>query len=71
MQQYLREGRAIAVHCRAGIGRASIIAACLLLRNGLSVAEAFEALAEARGCAVPDTQDQRTWVEGFSERGDK
>jgi protein-tyrosine phosphatase len=71
MQQHLREGRAIAVHCRAGIGRASLIAASLLLRNGFSVAEAFEALAEARGCAVPDTQEQRAWVERFSERGDR
>jgi protein-tyrosine phosphatase len=70
MQQHLREGRAIAVHCRAGIGRASIIAASLLLRNGFSVAEAFDALSEARGCAVPDTQEQRAWVERFSERGD-
>jgi protein-tyrosine phosphatase len=32
----LREGRAVAVHCRAGIGRSSMIVPSALIRNGLS-----------------------------------
>jgi protein-tyrosine phosphatase len=67
-QKYLNDGRAVVVHCRAGIGRSSLIAACLLLRNGFSVESAFEALSEARGCPVPDTPEQRAWVERFVTR---
>jgi len=64
--EYSRRGKAIAVHCRAGIGRSSMIAACVLIRNGLSVESAFQAIEESRGCPVPDTPEQRQWVERFS-----
>jgi|GraSoiStandDraft_36_1057302.scaffolds.fasta_scaffold11374_3 protein-tyrosine phosphatase len=64
--EYSRKGKAIAVHCRAGIGRSSMIAACVLIRNSLSVESAFQAIEESRGCPVPDTPEQRRWVERFS-----
>jgi protein-tyrosine phosphatase len=64
--EYSRRGKAIAVHCRAGIGRSSMIAACVLIRNGLSVESSFQSIKESRGCPVPDTAEQRQWVEGFS-----
>jgi protein-tyrosine phosphatase len=64
--EYSRKGKAIAVHCRAGIGRSSMIAACVLIRNGLSAESAFQAIEESRGCPVPDTPEQRRWVERFS-----
>jgi protein-tyrosine phosphatase len=59
----LREGRAVAVHCRAGIGRSSMIVASALIRNGLSPESAFRAIEESRGCNVPDTPEQKQWVE--------
>ena len=65
---YLRNGKAVGVHCRAGIGRSSMIVASTLIRNGLSVDSAFSAIQEARGCSVPDTPEQRKWVEGYSSR---
>ncbi len=61
--EYLRNGKAVAVHCRAGIGRSSMIVAAALIRNGLSVESAFRAIEEARGCPVPDTAEQRQWIE--------
>ena len=64
--EYLRKGRVIAIHCWAGIGRSSLIAACVLTRNGLSLHSAFQAIEESRGCPVPDTPEQRQWVERFS-----
>jgi len=66
LSEYLGKGKAIAVHCRAGIGRSSMIAASVLNRNSISVDSAFQAIAESRGCAVPDTLEQRQWVEQFS-----
>jgi len=60
---YLRKGKAVAVHCRAGIGRSSIIVASALVRNGLSADVAFRLIEESRGCRVPDTSEQKIWVE--------
>ena len=57
--EYLRNGKAVAVDCRAGIGRSSMIVACALIRTGLSVDHAFRAIQEARGCSVPDTRATR------------
>lgn len=65
---YLQKGKAVAVHCRAGIGRSSIIVASTLIRSGLSVESAFRVIADARGCAVPDTPEQRRWVKCHSSQ---
>lgn len=62
----LATGKGVAIHCRAGIGRSSLVVASLLIRNGLSANAAFLAIEKARGSPVPDTPDQRRWVEGFS-----
>lgn len=59
----LNNGRGVGIHCRAGIGRSSLLAACLLLRHGCKPAAAFEAIALSRGCPVPDTPEQHEWVE--------
>ena len=68
LNEHLSKGRRVAVHCRAGIGRSAIIAACLLTWNGLSAEAAFSAIQKARGIPVPDTLEQRRWVEEFSQR---
>ncbi len=49
-----------------GIGRAAVIAACVLAMLGVAVDTAFEAIAVARGCPVPDTLEQRAWVAQFA-----
>jgi len=64
----LRKGKAVGVHCRAGIGRSSMIVASALIRDGLSVDSAFRVIQDARGCSVPDTAEQRQWVERYSSR---
>ena len=58
-------GRAIAIHCRAGIGRSSIVAACALVCAGIDADTAFVLIARARGVSVPDTDEQRNWVTAF------
>ena len=64
-EQYLAS-RAIAVHCRAGIGRSAMVVAAFICRLGCSPAEAFDRIARARGCPVPDTGEQLEWVEVFA-----
>jgi protein-tyrosine phosphatase len=61
------EGRTVAIHCRAGIGRSSVIAACALVRLGANPDRVFEAIAKARGVEVPDTGQQREWVRAFAD----
>jgi protein-tyrosine phosphatase len=61
----LSGGKNLVIHCRQGIGRSSLIAACALVEQGYSVADAFEIIELARGCQVPDTQEQRDWLRRF------
>lgn len=63
----LNQGKAVAVHCRAGIGRSSLIAACVLVLLGLAPVMAFDRISKARGVKVPDTKGQRDWVDKFRE----
>lgn len=58
----LSAGQNLVVHCRMGLGRASLIAAGVLVAEGMPSYAAWDAIAEARGHAVPDTPEQRTWL---------
>lgn len=61
----LRDGRSMAIHCRAGIGRSSVIAACALICSGIEAEEALALISASRGLIVPDTDEQRDWVVAF------
>jgi len=63
----LGSGQSVVIHCRAGIGRSALIAACALTFDGIPANEAFERIERARGCSVPDTQEQRDWVVGLAK----
>jgi protein-tyrosine phosphatase len=62
----LEKGQNIAVHCRQGIGRSGLIAAGVLTIAGASPADAIQAVSSARGLSIPETPDQRQWVEGLN-----
>ena|SRR5690348_2207953 len=66
IEGWLVNGKNVAVHCRQGIGRSAVLAACLLVSAGLQPDAAFARLTKARGCTVPETQEQREWVMQFS-----
>ena len=59
----LEEGKNVAVHCRQGIGRSGLIAAGVLMTSGLSPQQAMEAVSSARGLAIPETPEQRSWAQ--------
>ncbi len=65
LAERLRNGDAIGVHCRACIGRATVTTACTLIELGWKPKTALAAVAEARGCQVPDTREQREWILGY------
>lgn len=55
-------GKNTVVHCRAGIGRAGLVVASVLVRSGFTPDTAFHLVSEKRGVTVPDTEEQRQWV---------
>jgi len=62
LEQALAAGERIAVHCRQGIGRSALLAACVLVAAGEEPETAFQHISAARGCAVPETVEQQEWV---------
>jgi protein-tyrosine phosphatase len=67
LARQLSEGKAVAIHCRAGIGRSSLLAACVLACCGCESDAAFAFIEKARGLSVPDTEAQREWVAAFQK----
>ena len=59
----LIRGEAIAVHCRAGIGRSGMLVCCVLGGFVGSAAAAVDLVSAARGVPVPDTAEQRRFIE--------
>ena len=62
----LSDGKSVSIHCRQGIGRAGLMAASLLVARGVRPADAFERISLTRGVAVPETEEQRAWVEALA-----
>jgi protein-tyrosine phosphatase len=67
----LLQGHAVAIHCRAGIGRTGLVAGCLLHLLGVPYEDIFHLLSRSRGLAVPDTAAQVEWVERFARAQDR
>ena len=62
----LASGKNVVVHCRQGIGRTGLIAAGLLGMKGLSPEAAVRSLGTARGVPVPETAEQRRWIDHYA-----
>lgn len=64
----IQRGEHVVAHCRYGIGRSSLIAAAVLVIEGIPAPMAWERIAAARGLSVPDTDEQRVFLETFAAR---
>jgi protein-tyrosine phosphatase len=62
----LATGKAIGIHCRQGIGRSALVAAGLLALAGVPPALGLERISLARGRPVPETPEQRRWIEDLA-----
>jgi len=67
----LSHGKNVVVHCRQGIGRSGLIASLLLVENGAGPDEAIERVGRARHAPVPETPEQRAWVDSFAATLDR
>jgi protein-tyrosine phosphatase len=62
----LDQGKKITVHCRQGIGRSGLIAASLLVAKGTSPTAAVAQVGKVRRVVVPETPEQRAWIDTFA-----
>ncbi len=62
----LSTGKNVLVHCRQGIGRSGLVAACLLVKKGMSPGAAMASVSAARGVSIPETTEQRDWIDHFA-----
>ncbi|MEL6823245.1 MAG: dual specificity protein phosphatase family protein [Calditrichota bacterium] len=62
IDQRLKRNNKVVIHCRMGIGRTSVIAAGVLLKNGYEPNSVFKYLSEVRTFSVPDTEEQVNWI---------
>ena len=60
--QKIQNGNSVVIHCRMGIGRSSIIAACILLKQGFKTEQILQKITSARGLKIPDTDAQIQWL---------
>ena len=63
----LASGQNVVLHCRQGIGRTGLVAACLLIERGYAPEAAINLLSSVRGVAVPETEEQRQWIFEFAD----
>jgi protein-tyrosine phosphatase len=62
----LSAGKNAVIHCRQGVGRTGLVAACLLVTKGLSSGAAISSVSAARGTPVPETEEQRRWINHYA-----
>jgi protein-tyrosine phosphatase len=63
----LAEGKGVAIHCYAGIGRSALVTACVLATCGVAPKEVIPILCRSRGLIVPETDEQVAWFEKYVE----
>ncbi len=61
----LRQGQVVVVHCLGGLGRSGLLAACVLVRLGVTPAEAMVRVRTARPGAI-QTAIQEWFIEQFA-----
>jgi protein-tyrosine phosphatase len=62
----LSAGKNIVIHCRQGIGRTGLVAACLLIAKGMTPDGAVRTLSLAREIPIPETEEQRRWIDHYA-----
>ena len=66
MDETLSAGKNVVAHCRQGVGRAGLLAACLLINKGWEPEAAVSLLSDVRGTPIPETPEQRRWIDHYA-----
>ena len=68
LNELLLSGKSVGFHCHGSIGRAPLIASCVLMFSGVSAAKAYELVSQARGYPIPEARAQAEWGENFARQ---
>jgi protein-tyrosine phosphatase len=63
----LLDGRGVVVHCRGGLGRAGLAAACLLVQGGMAADGAVALVRRTRSPHAIETSEQLQFVHDFAD----
>jgi hypothetical protein len=66
LHDLLTQGKSIGFHCHGCIGRAPLIASCVLMFAGESAERAFKRVSCARGYPIPEAPEQAEWGRKFA-----
>jgi protein-tyrosine phosphatase len=66
LTEAIRDGKKVGTHCQGCIGRATMTAAAVLMELGWHANDVLPLIEVARGCSVPDTEEQRRWILHFT-----
>ena len=67
IRHHIAEGHGVYIHCAAGVGRAPLMAAAYLVDTGMSAAQAWNTIRQARPFIRP-TPSQITALDAFAAR---
>jgi len=67
LHDLLTKGKSIGFHCHGCIGRAPLIASCVLMFAGASAERAFDLVSCARGYPIPEAREQADWGRKFAQ----
>ena len=68
LRKRLTEGKGVAAHCFAGLGRSPVMVAVVLIDSGLDAYAACELISTARGHDVPEMGSQVEWLLDYELR---
>ena len=68
LNDLLASGKSIGFHCNGCIGRAPLMASCVLMLGGKSADQAFDLVSTARGYPIPEGRAQAEWGRNFERR---
>lgn len=71
VSDHLLDGQNTAIHCRAGIGRAGILASCCLIYLGMDPEQAISTVSAGRGVSIPDTKEQADFIRSYPSFGSR
>lgn len=66
LNELVADGKSIGFHCHGCIGRAPLIASCLLMYSGKSPDTAYDLVSHARGYPIPEARAQAAWGRDFA-----
>ena len=70
VHQFVLNGRSVVIHCRMGIGRSSVIAGAVLIKEGFKTDLIIQKITMVRGLKVPDTEEQVQWLKDQEQKID-